>query len=260
MRCFLVFLVLSVFFFASAVLAQSGLPSLERPEASPGLPPGEDPAPESSPGLPPPGGLLPPGFGQEQPGGILVPPPSPGVTVRWKQFDLGEAFGYNPLIMGVVEYPEGWLTNVDVFNRAVTFAEDATGLTALSAYLAIQNPAIQNAEDLAQQIIAVLYQNVARLTVESQDFKSNPQAAQHGFSVTYGRVILHGNYQGRDLVILLQPYVMYVPMAKYSLAGAILCHAPQEVFQEKQQKYFNRMIASFEALAQAGPAGSGTPQ
>lgn len=251
MRCFLVFLVLSVVFSSSAVLAQSGLPSLTRPEASPGLP-------ESSPGLPPPGGLLPPGFGTEQPGGVSVPPPSPAVAVRWKQFDLGEAFGHNPLIMGIVEYPEGWSTNVDVFNRAVTFAEDTTGLTALSAYLAIQNPAIRSAEDLAQQVIAVLYQNVAHLVIESQDFKSVPQAAQHGFSVTYGRVVLRGNYQGRDLVILLQPYVMYVPMANYSLAGAILCHAPQEVFQEKREKYFNHMITSFEALAQAGPAGSGT--
>lgn len=256
MRCFLVFLLLSVVLFSSAVLAQGSLPSLTRPEASPG----ESPVPESSPGLPPPGGLLPPGFGTEQPGGILVPPSSPTVAVRWKQFDLGEAFGYNPLIAGVVEYPEGWSTSVDMYSKSVTFAEDATGLTALSAYLAIQNPAIQNAQDLAQQVIAVLYQNVAHLTVESQDFKSNPQATQHGLSVTYGRVVLRGNYQGRDLVILLQPYVMYVPMARYSLAGAILCHAPQEVFQEKREKYFNHMIASFEALAQAGPAGSGTPQ
>lgn len=206
--------------------------------------------------MPPPGGLLPPGFGGEQPGGILVPPPSPVVTVRWKQFDLGQAFGYNPLIAGIVEYPEGWQSSVDVLNKVVTFAEDAEGLTAFNAYLAIQNPAIRTAEDLAQQVIAVLYQNVANLTIQSQDFKSDPQAAQHGFSVTYGRVVLQGDYQGNALTILLQPYVMYVPLANYSLSGAILCYAPREVFQEKLQKYFNHMITSFEALAKANPAGS----
>ncbi len=234
---------------------RSGLPSLSRPETPSGLPPIGSTAPESSPSMPPPGGLLPPGFGpgQQQPGGVLVPPPSPLVTVRWKQFDLSQAFGYNPLIAGVVEYPEGWLANVDVFNKAVTFAEDATGLTALSAYLAIQNPAIRNAEALAQQMISILYQSVANLAIQSQEFKSNPQAAQHGFSVTYGKVVLSGNYQGTNMTILLHPYVMYAPLANYSLAGAVLCYAPQEVFQEKLQKYFNHMIVSFGTLAQAGP-------
>lgn len=225
------------------------LPSLEQPEGRP----------ESSPSMPPREGLLPPGFGGEQQG-ILVPPPSPASGVRWKSFDLGEAFGYNPLITGVVEYPEGWLSTVDTFNKAVTFAEDATGRTALSAYLAIQNPAIRTAEDLAQQVIALLYQNVTGLTIESQDFQSDPQAAQHGLSVTYGRVVLGGNYQGNDLTMLLQPYVMYVPLAKYSLSGAILCYAPREVFQEKLQKYFNHMIATFEALARAPIAGASTPK
>lgn len=233
---------------------RSGLPSLIRPEASPGLPSvgGATPAP-------PPGGLL-PGFGPAQtPGGIPVTPPSPQVTVRWKQFDLGQAFGYNPLIKGVVEYPEGWLTNVDVFNGSVVFAEDATGVVALNAYLGIQNPAIQNAEGLAQQIIAILNQNVMNLTIQNQEFKSDPQAAQAGFSVTYGRVILSGNYQGRNMTLLLQPYVLYAPMAQYSLAGALLCYAPQEVFQEKLQRYFNHMIVTFEKTASSGSTGGGTP-
>lgn len=299
MRCLLILLILSVLLLSPQVLAQeesssslalpdkttidteraapptilglgvaiqgetrSGLPSLSRPETSPGLPPIGGTTPESSPSMPPPGGLLPPGPGpgQQQPGGVLVPPPSPLVTVRWKQFDLGQAFGYNPLIMGMVEYPEGWLTNVDIFNRMVAFTEDATGLVALNAYLAIQNPMIQNAEELAQQVIGTLYQNVANLTIQSQEFKSAPKVAQYGLSVTYGRVTLSGNYQGTNMTILLQPYVMYAPMAKYSLAGFILCYAPQEVFQEKLQKYFNHMIASFEALAQAGPTGSNVPQ
>lgn len=254
---------------------RSGLPSLSRPEESSGLPPiggtstepspgppSSGTAPQTSPGLPAPGGLLPNlgGQGQTQPGGIPVTPPSPQVTIRWRQFDLGQAFGYNPLIMGVVEYPEGWLTNVDVFNKMVVFAEDATGLVALNAYLAIQNPMIQNAEDLAQQVIGILSQSVGTLAIQSQDFKSAPKMAQYGFSVTYGRVILSGNYQGRNTTIILQPYVMYVPMVKYSLAGVILCYAPQEVFQDKLQKYFNHMIASFEALTQAGSAGGNIPQ
>jgi len=236
---------------------RSGLPSLSRPEASPGLPP-IGATPEASPGLPAPGGLLPNlGQGQTQPGGIPVtPPPPPPAPIRWKQFDLGQAFGQNPLITGVVEYPEGWVTNVDVFNKSVVFAEDATGLVALNAYLAIQNPAIRTAEELAQQVIAMLYQNVGNLVIQSQDFKSDPQAAQSGLSVTYGRVTLSGNYQGRDMSIVLQPYVMYVPMANYSIAGAILCYAPQEAFQEKMQKYFNHMIASFENLAKAGTSGN----
>ncbi|NSW76443.1 MAG: hypothetical protein HPY68_06660 [Candidatus Atribacteria bacterium] len=246
---------------------RSGLPSLSRPETSSGLPsiggtPSTGTTPESSPGAPAPGGLLPNLGGQEQtqPGGITITPPSPQVTIRWKQFDLGQAFGYNPLIMGVVEYPEGWLTNVDVFNKMVVFAEDATGLVALNAYLAIQNPMIQTAEDLAQQVVSMLSQSVGNLAIQSQDFKSAPKVAQYGLSVTYGRVILSGNYQGRNTTIILQPYVMYAPMAKYSLAGVILCYAPQEVFQDKLQKYFNHMIASFEALAQVGPGGGNIPQ
>ncbi|WP_438316907.1 hypothetical protein ACP6EK_01560 [Candidatus Caldatribacterium sp. SIUC1] len=83
-------------------------------------------------------------------------PPSPRVTVRWKQLDLGQTFGDNPLITGVVDFPEGWLVNVDTFNRSVTFSEDATGLIAFSAYLAIQDPSIRSAEELAQRVIAVL--------------------------------------------------------------------------------------------------------
>lgn len=240
---------------------RSGLPSFSRPETSPGLPSIGGTTAQPTPTTGTPGGLL-PGFGpaQSPSGGIPVTPAPPPTTVRWKQFDLGQAFGYNPLIMGVVEYPEGWLTNVDVFNRSVVFAEDATGLVALNAYLAIQNPAIHNAEELAQQLLTLLYQNVMNLTIQSQDFKSDPQAAQSGFSVTYGRVILSGDYQGRNITILLQPYVLYVPMANYSLAGAILCYAPQEVFQEKLQRYFNHMITAFEKAGSSGSGGGGTPQ
>jgi len=227
-----------------------------RPEDLPHLNADQTPAPSSAPA---PGGLLPPLGGQaEQPGGVTVTPPSPQVTVRWKQFDLSQAFGYDPLIRGVVEFPEGWLVNVDTFNRSVTFAEDSAGLVALSAYLAIQNPAIHRAEDLAQEAISLLSQNVANLSIQSQDFRQDPKAAQAGFSVTYGRVVLTGNFQGRALTIFIQPYVLYSSVAQYSIAGVLLLYAPTEVFQEKLQTYFNRMITAFEATA--GASGTVSPQ
>ncbi|MEN3185310.1 MAG: hypothetical protein ABDK94_02680 [Atribacterota bacterium] len=161
----------------------------------------------------------------------------------------------------MVEYPDGWFINVDVFNKSAVFAEDATGLVALNAYLAIQNPMIRTAEELAQQVVGILSQNVENLAIQSQDFKSDPQAAKSGLSMTYGQVVLSGNYQGRNMTIVLQSYVLYVPVAQYSLSGALLCYAPQEVFQEKMQKYFNHMIASFESVAKAGSAtGGSVPQ
>ncbi|MGQ9622894.1 MAG: hypothetical protein ACUVTO_05550 [Candidatus Caldatribacteriaceae bacterium] len=173
-------------------------------------------------------------------------PPSTQVTVRWKQLDLSQTFGYNPLITGVVDFPERWLVNVDTFNRSVTFSEDATRLVAFNAYLAIQDPSIRSAEELAQRVIAVLSQNVANMSIASQDFRSDPQAAQSSMNVTYGRVVLSGVFQGWNMRIFLHPYVMYVPLAQYSLAGALLYYAPEEVFQEKLNTYFNYMVASWE--------------
>jgi hypothetical protein len=225
----LVFLLVSPFVLAQES-TQSGLPPL---------------APEGQ-GNTAPGGLFPGFGGQGQQGGITVTPPSPQIAVRWKQLDLGQTFGYNPLITGVVDFPEGWLVNVDTFNRSVTFSEDATGLVAFSAYLAIQDPSIRSAEELAQRVIAILSQNVTNLAIVSQDFRSDPQAAQNTVSITYGRVVFSGVFQGRNTRISLHPYVMYVPLAQYSLAGILLYYAPEEAFQEKLNTYFNHMVTSWE--------------
>jgi len=234
----LVFLLVSPFVLVQES-TQSGLPPLV-PEGQGNTAPGVSPSPLV------PGGLFPGFGGQGQQGGITVTPPSPQIAVRWKQLDLGQTFGYNPLITGVVDFPEGWLVNVDTFNRSVTFSEDATGLVAFSAYLAIQDPSIRSAEELAQRVIAILSQNVTNLAIVSQDFRSDPQAAQNTVSITYGRVVFSGIFQGRNTRIAFQPYVMYVPLAQYSLAGILLYHAPEEAFQEKLNTYFNHMVTSWE--------------
>jgi len=168
--------------------------------------------------------------------------------VQWKQLDLGQNFSFDPLIKGVVEYPANWSVYVDTFNRSVTFSEDQGGTVAFTAFLATQSN-IQNAEALAQQIESLLAQMVQNLVILNQEFKSDPGVAQAGMSLTSGRVILQGNYQGRTFTFLLQPYVLYIPVGGMSYHSALLCQAPQEVFQEKLQTYFNHLITSFEATA-----------
>lgn len=224
------------------------LPPLEGPEPPPGV---SLPSIGSEPPVsqPPASGPILPGVTTPAPAPIPVQPPSP--TVQWKQFDLGQSFGFDPLIKGVVEYPANWSVYVDTFNRSVTFSEDQGGTVAFTAFLATQSD-IQNAEALAQQIESLLAQMVQNLVILNQEFKSDPGVAQTGMSLTYGRVTLQGNYQGRAFTFLLQPYVLYMPMpggGGVSYHSALLCQAPQEVFQEKLQTYFNHLITSFEATA-----------
>ncbi|NLJ37976.1 MAG: hypothetical protein GX432_04330, partial [Candidatus Atribacteria bacterium] len=63
-----------------------------------------------------------------------------------------------------------------------------------------------------------------------------------------GRVILQGTYQGRVFVFQLQTTVLYIPVTNFSYLSALLCQAPQDVFQEKLQTYFNPMFIAFENL------------
>lgn len=223
------------------------LPPLGEAEPTPGvsLPSigGESSAPQ-----PPVSGPIIPGVATPAPAPIPVQPPVAAPTVQWKQLDLGQNFSFDPLIKGVVEYPANWSVYVDTFNRSVTFSEDQGGTVAFTAFLATQSN-IQNAEALAQQIESLLAQMVQNLVILNQEFKSDPGVAQAGMSLTSGRVILQGNYQGRTFTFLLQPYVLYIPVGGMSYHSALLCQAPQEVFQEKLQTYFNHLITSFEATA-----------
>jgi hypothetical protein len=197
---------------------------------------------------PPASGPVLPGVTTPAPAPIPVQPPVVAPTVQWKQFDLGQNFGFDPLIKGVVEYPANWSVYVDTFNRSITFSEDQGGTVAFTAFLATQSN-IQNAEALAQQIESLLAQMIQNLVILNQEFKSDPGVAKTGMSLTSGRVILQGNYQGKTFTFLLQPYVLYIPVGGMSYHSALLCQAPQEIFQEKLQTYFNRLITSFEATA-----------
>jgi len=180
----------------------------------------------------------------QQPGATIQPQTTQPV-IQWKQLNLNETFGFDPLITGVVKYPANWLMNVDTWNKRIIFSEDQNGLIAFTALLPTQST-IENAQVYAQQIAGWLQQSIPDLKIINQDYRSDPNAAQAGMNLTSGKITLQGTYQGKIFTFLLQPYVLFVPVVKMSYTSALLCQAPQDVFQEKLQTYFNPMLVSFE--------------
>jgi len=239
-----------------------GLPSLTPPAAQT-IPPPPTEQPEGAvspaPGAPAEGGItLPP---PEQtvpaqpspaPGGITLPTPGgpQEPQIIWKQYSLNQAFGHNPMITGYLEYPTTWLINLDSFNRSVTFSEDASGLTSLTLFPGLMGP-FSSAQDLAQQMAYLLQQRVPDLTVLNQEFKIVPTPGSGAIEVTEGKINLQGSYQGTIFRFNLETYLMY--MGAYGSAPGmsgmgyvILTQAPQNIFSEKEQKYFNHIILSYK--------------
>jgi len=210
-----------------------------------------------TPGAPAQGGitLTPPGQpvpSQPGPGGITLPTPGAPQEpqIIWKQYSLNQAFGHNPLITGYLEYPSTWLVNLDSFNRNVTFSEDASGLTSLTLFPGIMGQ-FNSAQDLAQQMAYLLQQQVPDLSILNQEFKIVP-APGSAIEVTEGKINLQGSYQGATFRFNIETYVIYTGAYGSAASGmsgmgyVILTQAPQGIFTEKEQKYFNHIILSYK--------------
>lgn len=168
-------------------------------------------------------------------------------VIQWKQLDLAQTFGYDPMIVGTVKYPANWAVNIDTWNKRIVFSEDQSGLTAFTAFLPVQGT-LQDAQAYAQQISGWIQSSIPDLKIVNQDYRTDPSSSQTGMNLTKGRVILQGTYQGRVFVFQLQTTVLYIPVTNFSYLSALLCQAPQDVFQEKLQTYFNPMFIAFENL------------
>ncbi len=238
------------------------LPSLTpvAPQTAPAIPGTPPPAtgPEGivspTPGAPAQGGitLTPPGQPvptQPGPGGIALPTPGTPQEpqVIWKQYSLNQAFSHNPLISGYLEYPSTWLVNLDSFNRNVTFSEDASGLTSLTLFPGLMGQ-FSSAQDLAQQMTYLLQQQVPDLSILNQEFKIVPTPGSGAIEVTEGKINLQGGYQGTTFRFNLESYVIYTGVYGPSsgMGYVILTQSPQNIFVEKEQKYFNRMLLSYK--------------
>ena len=243
-----------------------GLPSLAptfpqtTPQATPAIPGTPPPAitPEGivspTPGAPAQGGitLTPPGQpvpAQPGPGGVALPTPGAPQEpqIIWKQYSLNQAFSHNPLITGYLEHPSTWLVNLDSFNRNVTFSEDASGLTSLTLFPGLMGQ-FSNAQDLAQQMTHLLQQQVPDLSILNQEFKIVPTPGSGAIEVTEGKINLQGNYQGTTFRFNIETYVIYTGVygPTSGMGYVILTQASQNIFVEKEQKYFNRMILSYK--------------
>ena len=238
------------------------LPSLTPavPQTTPAIPGTPPPAtgPEGivspAPGAPAQGGitLTPPGQpvpAQPGPGGIALPTPGTPQEpqIIWKQYSLNQAFSHNPLITGYLEYPSTWLVNLDSFNRNVTFSEDASGLTSLTLFPGLMGQ-FNSAQDLAQQMTYLLQQQVPDLSILNQEFKIVPTPGGGAIEVTEGKINLQGSYQGTTFRFNLESYVIYTGVygPASGMGYVILSQAPQNIFVEKEQKYFNRMLLSYK--------------
>jgi len=184
----------------------------------------------------------------QEPEGQLQPQQDQPV-IQWKQLDLSQTFGFDPMIAGTVKYPANWAVNVDAWNKRVVFSEDQSGFTAFTAFLPVQGT-LQDAQAYSQQISSWLHSSIPDLKIVNQDYRTDPSSSQTGMNLTKGNVVLQGTYQGKVFVFQLQATVLYIPVANFSYLSALLCQAPQEVFQEKLQTYFNPMFVSFNNLAQ----------
>ncbi len=196
--------------------------------------------------LTPPGQPVP---AQPGPGGIALPTPGTPQEpqIIWKQYSLNQAFSHNPLITGYLEYPSTWLVNLDSFNRNVTFSEDNSGLTSLTLFPGLMGQ-FSSAQDLAQQMTNLLQQQVPDLSILNQEFKIVPTPGSGAIEVTEGKINLQGNYQGTIFRFNIETYVIYTGVYGPSsgMGYVILTQTPQNIFTEKEQKYFNRMILSYK--------------
>ncbi|MCX6088778.1 MAG: hypothetical protein WCP87_00325 [Atribacterota bacterium] len=175
---------------------------------------------------------------------LLNQPPQ----LSWGTFDVYNEFGaYDKLMIGlVVDYPRNWVTSVDTYNRLVSFSEDQSGMVSFIILPSCQG-SWRDAQSFFSDIAPYLSQKFSNLGIISQDVGVDPDVKGIDVNSTYYKADLQGGFQGQSMLLHVEVGVYSVQTtatAFYSVGGAIICYAPRDVFPQKLQTIFGRMISS----------------
>lgn len=167
--------------------------------------------------------------------------------IAWGKFNAYKEFGTgDKLLLGLdVDYPLNWKAQADVYNRIITFNEDPSGLVSFLVLPAWQG-SWMDGYDFFNYISQGLYQKFTNLSLLNQESGSVPNQAI-GVYPTYYKADLQGFIQGREMFIHVEVAVLRIEVtatSNLSYAGSVICYSPREVYQEKFQNYFGRMIRS----------------
>jgi len=197
--------------------------------------------------------------------GPLIPTPQTTTTpvpiqvkpqIAWGVFNVYKEFGTgDKLLLGLdIDYPLNWKAQADVYNRIVTFNENPSGMVSFLVLPAWQG-SWTDAYDFFNTIVPGLSQRFVNLSLLNQESGSAPNQAI-GVSTTYYKADLQGFMQGKEMFIHTEIAVMRIQItatSNLSYAGAVVCYAPRELYQEKFQSFFGRMIKSVAKSIQAVP-------
>jgi len=167
--------------------------------------------------------------------------------IAWGKFNTYKEFGTgDKLLLGLdVDYPLNWKAQADVYNRIITFNEDPSGLVSFLVLPAWQG-SWMDGYDFFNYISQGLYQKFTNLSLLNQESGSVPNQAI-GVYPTYYKADLQGFIQEREMFIHVEVAVLRIEVtatSNLSYAGSVICYSPREVYQEKFQNYFGRMIRS----------------
>jgi len=167
--------------------------------------------------------------------------------IAWGTFNTYKEFGTgDKLLLGLdIDYPLNWKAQADVYNRIISFSEDPTGMV---MFLVLPNYQGNwtDAYEFFTTISSGLAQKFANLSLLSQESDSIPVEII-GVNSTYYKADLQGSLQGREMLLHAEIAVLRIQITAtsyLSYAGAVICYAPREIYQEKFQTYFGRMIKS----------------
>ncbi len=177
--------------------------------------------------------------------------------IAWGKFNAYKEFGTgDKLLLGLdVDYPLNWKAQADVYNRIITFNEDPSGLVSFLVLPAWQG-SWMDGYDFFNYISQGLYQKFTNLSLLNQESGSVPSQAI-GVYPTYYKADLLGYIHEREMFIHVEIAVIRIEItatSNLSYAGAAICYAPHELYQEKFQNYFGRMIRSVAKSLEAVPA------
>jgi hypothetical protein len=167
--------------------------------------------------------------------------------IAWGKFNAYKEFGTgDKLLLGLdVDYPLNWKAQADVYNRIITFNEDPSGLVSFLVLPAWQG-SWMDGYDFFNYISQGLYQKFTNLSLLNQESGSVPSQAI-GVYPTFYKADLQGYIQEREMFIHVEIAVLRIEVtatSNLSYAGAVICYSPREIYQEKFQSYFGRMIRS----------------
>lgn len=177
--------------------------------------------------------------------------------IAWGKFNAYKEFGTgDKLLLGLdIDYPLNWKAQADVYNRIITFNEDPSGMVAFLVLPAWQGRWIDG-YDFFNTIVGGLQQKFVNLSLLNQESGSVPSQAI-GVYPTFYKADLQGYLQGREMFIHFESAVIRIEItatSNLSYAGAVICYSPREVYQEKFQNYFGRMIKSVAKSLETVPA------